>query len=130
MSSAQTSAPRVRLIKVHIIRLLFSKVASYRQPGRLVWSLLEIFRQKCSRQLPGFGGVVGAIALLIVRVLETVSGVGEDVDVNDLAERLHLRFEFVDVVGSDALVLPAEDAEDVGVDLLERRIVGGQVSVV
>src|ERR1017187_10530196 len=92
--------------------------------------LLQVFREECGGEFPGFGGVVGAVARLVVGVLESVSGVGEDVNVRGLAQRPELRFELLDVGGLDALVLAAKDAEDSGINFPQGGIVGCEMAVV
>jgi hypothetical protein len=52
--------------------------------------LLQVFRQKRDRQLPRFRGIIGTIACLVVGVFESVPGIGEDVDLDGLAQRLEL----------------------------------------
>src|ERR1017187_8707029 len=92
--------------------------------------LLQVFREECGGEFPGFGGVVGAVARLVVGVLESVSGVGEDVNVHGLAQRLELRFELLDVGNRDAHVIAAEDPEDGSIDLLQRGVIGSKMAVI
>src|SRR5260370_41894354 len=97
-----------------------------------VWATLrlQVLRQESGGELPGVGGVVGAVGLLVIGVLELVSGVGEDVNVDRLAQRLHLRFELLYISRRNALVLASEDSQDVGIDLLQRGVIGGEMAVV
>jgi len=117
MLSTQNAIASTNAIITHKIRNLFHGIAAS------ALSVLQVLLKKCSRQLPCFRGVFGAVAGLVAGVLEGVSGVGEDVDVDGFAHRFHLRFKLVDVCRSDSFVLSAKNAEDWGVDLLQRRVI-------
>src|SRR3974377_984480 len=88
-----------------------------------------MLRQEGHRQLPGCGGIVGA-GVRVFYVFKAVPGVGENGNVNCLSESFHLRLKLVDVGRSNALVLSAKNAENGGIDLLERGVVRGKVTVV
>src|ERR1035441_4528153 len=105
----------------------FSSNSSFGLPLVL---LLQIFREECGGEFPGFGGVSGAVALLVAGILEGMSRVREDVNVHGLAQRFELRFELLYVGNRNTHVLAAEDPEDSGIDLLQRGVVGSEMAVV
>ena len=47
-----------------------------------------------------------------------------------LPSAFSLRLELLHVGGRNAFILPAKDAEDGGIDLLQRGIVGGKMAVI
>src|SRR6266403_2770924 len=49
-------------------------------------SFLQRTSKKVKRAFPGVGGVIGAISLFVVRILEGVTGIGIDFDVDLLAQ--------------------------------------------
>src|SRR5882757_6116757 len=69
----------------------------------------------------GIGGIFGAVAGLVVRVLEGVAGIRVDLHVDGLADLLHLGGEGVDAVRRDALVQASVVAQDGCVDLSQGR---------
>src|SRR5581483_2249981 len=92
--------------------------------------LLKILRQKRSGKFPSLLSVVRPVALLVVWILESVSGVRKYVDVDRLTQCLQVSLELLHVGGGNAFILAAEDAQNGGVDLLQSCLVGGEVSVV
>ncbi len=60
-----------------------------------------------------------------------MTGIVVDLDIDLLAQLLHRRLELVQVVvGRDAMILAAEQAEDRRVDSLDGLGVGGEMAVV
>ena len=122
--SAHRAEARANHRKIQSTRLLFLDIE--------VWAnlFLQILGQEIGGQLPGLGCVVGAVARLVVGILKGVSGVWKNVNVHRLAQRRHLRFELVHVGRRNAFVLPAKDSQDVGVDLLQRGVIGGEMAII
>src|SRR6185312_10006916 len=78
--------------------------------------LLQIHVQKFHRPLPGIGGIVHAIATLVVGILKGMAGVGIDRDIYLFAQRFHLALKFLYVVRSNPFVLSSEKPKDGRVD--------------
>ena len=68
--------------------------------------------------LPGVSSVIRAIACLVVGILKGMSRVGINHDLDFFALLFQSLLKFFDVVDGDAAVLPAEDAQYCGVDLV------------
>src|SRR6185437_16267614 len=93
-------------------------------------SVLQVRGKELVDAPQGVGSILGAVTGLVVGILEGVTRIGVDFGVDGFAERFHGRFEVMDGLGGDALVLAAEVAEDGGVDPGELRLVSGQRAVV
>src|SRR3984957_16560896 len=76
--------------------------------GRLFF---QVFREKVYRPLPGVGGIGGAIAGLVIGILEGVAGVVVNLDLDLLVQLFHRGLEFMHIVGRDSLILAAERSE-------------------
>jgi len=80
--------------------------------------------------LPGIGRMLGAIASFIVRILEGMSGVGINHDLDFFPQLLQRLFEFLDIVYRDTAVLATKYAEDGRINLFQLFGIGGQVTIV
>ena len=71
-----------------------------------------------------------AVAVFVDGIFESVPGVVIDLDVNFLPELLHGLLKLVHIVGSDATVLPAKQAQDRRVDFLQRVPICGKAAII
>ena len=91
----------------------------FRASSRYLY-FFSVDRQEVDGALPGIGCIGGAVAVFVVGVFEGVAGVVVNLDVDFLAQLFQRGFKFVDIVGGDAAILAAEQAEDGRVDFLQR----------
>src|SRR6266566_6440175 len=87
-------------------------------------------RKKGSDLLPGVGGVSRFVSRAVYRVLKTVARVGINRDIDFLPYLLQRLFEFLNVLGRDAAVLCAKQAQNRRLDFLQRLWIGCQMPVV
>ena len=73
---------------------------------------MQFFRKKICDALFCVRRGLRIVTVFVVLVLETVAGVGIDLEVRRITVGFHLLLELVDGVGADALVLPAEIAQN------------------
>ncbi len=91
---------------------------------------LQCVGQEIDRALPGISSIIRAIPLLVIRILEGVTGVGIDNDLDSLAQLLHGLFELLDIIYRDPAILTAEDAEYRCIDFLQLLGICSEMAVI
>src|SRR5882724_4449638 len=74
------------------------------------WSLLQRTGKEVDRAFPRVSGIVGTISLFVVGILERVSRIGINLDLNFLSKLSESLLKFLDVIGSDAAILSAKNS--------------------